>query len=292
METLGAEVRVKNGLVGLSGSASFGNSGVVNGGSVKSNIDGSYVSAGYTGNQGASSVYSDNGTGNGYDLGSLGITYPLISGIGADKYMDSSGVIWATQENFLDARSLNVPVATVTSATTSFTYGPDAYGNKVTFVKAGNKGVPPATLTLKGIIKVPAAFQLGSKDTIKTDGNGTIYCPGTMKIDGNLLPVDGKIFPTTTRIGLIAKQDLLLATGNGSAQLSLAGAFYAQGQVKSAKQNQIMGTLVGSYYDLGTNVPSIYQVPTLAKNLPPGMPGDKPYITLKLQSWRVRKMAN
>ena len=65
-----------------------------------------------------------------------------------------------------------------------------------------------------------------------------------------------------------------MASGNltvGSlSQLQLMGGFYAQGTVASSKQTTTMGTFVGSYFDMGTNVPDIYQVPTLADNLPLG----------------------
>jgi hypothetical protein len=68
----------------------------------------------------------------------------------------------------------------------------------------------------------------------------------------------------------------------------MAGAFYAQGTIRSAKQNQIAGTFVANFYDMGTNVPNIYQVPTLVHNMPPGMPGDKNYYTIRLHTWRER----
>jgi len=286
VETLFAELRVKNGLVGLSGSASVGVSGLVNGGSAKNTVDGTFVSAGFSGTKGDASVFSDNGTKTGYDVGNLGIKYPLISGIGAPAYKDVAGVTWATQEDYLNARSLTIPTMLVKSTTLAFSFGPDAYGNKVSFTPQTN--ALPAKLSITGIIKVGDGFQLGVKDSLTYSGSGTIFSPGNILIDGSLLPSAGLIFPTTTRIGFIAKKDLLLATGNGSAQLNLSGAFYAQGKVKSAKQNQVMGTFVGSYYDLGTNVPSIYQVPTLPKNMPPGMPGDEAYITLDIKSWRLR----
>jgi hypothetical protein len=45
---------------------------------------------------------------------------------------------------------------------------------------------------------------------------------------------------------------------------------------------------VANFYDMGTNVPNIYQVPSLPQNMPPAMPGDKNYYTLKVKSWRQR----
>ena len=47
-----------------------------------------------------------------------------------------------------------------------------------------------------------------------------------------------------------------------------------------------MGTFVSNYFDMGTNVPRIYQVPTLAANLPYGMIGAYPIFIYKKVSWR------
>ena len=73
----------------------------------------------------------------------------------------------------------------------------------------------------------------------------------------------------------------------GYQSLNGAGAWYAQRKMVSAKQNQFAGTYVADYFDMGTNVPSIYQVPTLATNLPPGMPGGKNAFTIaSVFSWK------
>ena len=79
-----------------------------------------------------------------------------------------------------------------------------------------------------------------------------------------------------------------LSTGSGDSQISMVGAFYAQGTITSEKQNQIAGSFVANYFDMGKNVPNIYQVPELSRNLPPGMPGSEPIVTLKIKSWRQR----
>src|SRR5262249_24901656 len=104
IETLGTEVRVKHGEISIGGSATIGTSATVDGGTSKNTIDGAFVSDGYTGNKGAFSVFSDNGTSNGYDLNSLGIEFPLIAGVGAPQYTDSYGNVWSTQETFLQNR--------------------------------------------------------------------------------------------------------------------------------------------------------------------------------------------
>lgn len=287
VEQLGTEVRAKHGRISINGSANIGEASDLNGGLAKGKIDGSYVSDGYTGNQGASQVFSDNGTSNTYDLGFLGIEFPFVNGLGAKTYKDSYGTVWETQEAFLEARSMTVSKTMITATTAAFSYGPDAYGNSISFTPKSSSA--PAKLTVNGIVRFANGLQLGgSKELINFDGNGTIYGRSDISISCSLLPVSGKLFPTQARIGLLAMGNLNLACGSGDAQLSLAGAFYAQGKVVSKKQNQVLGTFVSNYFDMGTNVPKIYQVPTLAYNLPPGMPGDNKYYTVKTKAWRER----
>ncbi len=82
----------------------------------------------------------------------------------------------------------------------------------------------------------------------------------------------------------------VMAGGNmvvgSTAQLTLMGAFYAQGTVSTCKQSNIAGTFVGTYFDMGTNVPSIFQVPILADNLPYGIIGAYPILAFTRVSWR------
>jgi len=77
VDTIGAELRVKHGKVGLSGSANAGSADVA-GNSVKETLDGVYVTDGYGGSSGSSAVHSDNGTSNPYDLGDT-IAFPSLS---------------------------------------------------------------------------------------------------------------------------------------------------------------------------------------------------------------------
>jgi len=286
VETLGTEMRSKHGQVSISGNATIGSNSVINGGLAKSTVDGMYINDGYTGNKGAASVYSDNGTSNTYDLGNLGITMPIIYGIGAQAYTDPNGTVWPSLDDYYQNNALLVNLPTVTSGTTAFSYGPDAKGNSVSFTPAN--GQQSAVLNVHGIIRIAGNLQLGSKDTITYQGSGTVYSEGNINIDGNVVPASGLTFPTTARVGFVARHNMNLATGNGSSQLTMAGAFYAQGTIVSAKQNNIAGTFVASYFDMGTNVPAIFQCPTLPYNMPPGMPGDKHYFSLKVNGWRER----
>lgn len=243
IESLSAEIRVKHGRISISGSASVGTSGVVDGGTSKASVDGSFVSDGYTGSAGSSAVFSDNGTANGYDIGALGIQFPLLSGIGAEAYVDSGGNTWTDHQSFLNARSLTVPISTVDNSTPAFSYGPDAYGNSISWtppVKSGSKIVSPGVLTTQGIVRISGDLTIGAKqEDIRYSGSGTVYATGFVFIHSNFLPATGKVFPTTTRVGVIAGRNIELATGSGDAQLKMAGAFYAQGKIISAKQNEI-----------------------------------------------------
>jgi len=284
LQTLSTEVRVKHGLVSLSGSSTIGQSGTVSG--MKTTVDGVYVNDGFTGTKGSSAVYSDNGTNNQYDLNNMNIQYPYISGYGAQTYTDSNGTSWSSQEAFLDANALNCPVTTIKATTAAFSYS-DSLGNSISFTPA--VGNVPATLTIYGIVRFNTdTLQIGAKDTINYQGKGTMYCDGNVNIDGNLLPLAGLTFPTSTTLGLIAKKNMNLASGNGSSQLSMCGAFYAQGSVYSAKQNNIAGTFVGNFFNMGNNVPAIYQVPSLPYNMPTGMPGDKGIYSVNIKAWRNR----
>ncbi len=287
VNTLGAEVRSEHGRISISGSASIGASGVIDGGLSKATVDGVYVNDGFTGTKGASSVFSDNGTSNAYDLSNINLDMPLLSGIGAQAYIDSGGTNWSNEGSYLSSAGvLSLPVNTITSTTTAFSYGPDAYGNSVSFTPMS--GGTAAKLTVNGIVRVTGNLQLGSKDTVTFAGKGTLYATGNVNIDGNFIPATGLVFPNTTTIGIMAAQNINLATGNGSSQLTLCGAFYAQDTIKSAKQNNVAGTFVANYFDMGTNVPSIYQVPSLTSHMPPGLPGNKNYYSIQLKSWRER----
>ena len=71
------------------------------------------------------------------------------------------------------------------------------------------------------------------------------------------------------------------------------GVFYAADQIVSAKQNVIAGTFVCKSFDMGTNVPKIYQTPSLADNLPPGLIASAPIIVVTgfaERSWQAKTL--
>jgi hypothetical protein len=236
------------------------------------------VSDGFGGTRGASSVYSDNGSTNRYDLGDGMVTFPTLT-----EPVVKDGVSYASYMDYLQATSLNI--AGPLNLTAGTAYGPvsDANGNSLSVDTAGN-----ITITGKVYVTGDINFNRGGgsgQDTFRYTGRGTFASTGSIQVHTNLLPTTG--FPMTDALGLIARRRMELATGFGDSQLTMAGAFYAQEQVVSSKQNNIAGTFVSSYYSM-TNVPSIFQVPSLLDNMPPGMPGDQRIMikTIRVESWR------
>ena len=89
-------------------------------------------------------------------------------------------------------------------------------------------------------------------------------------------------------LGLIAGNDLELANGAGESWIQVMAAMYAENKTSIKKQSRIAGAVVSTYFDLGTNVPRIFQAPNLSSNLPPGMPGANPmlFVTqVQLTNW-------
>lgn len=275
VESLSAKLRVKHGRVDISGSATVGDPDVPGGAPpVKETLNGCYVNDGYGGNKGTASVYSDNGSSRRYDLGENTVRFPALT----DPYVDSGGVQWASYQQYLRAN------ATVVSGDLNITPG-------TAFTISGAKGSismdASGNLTVSGIVYVEGDinFNRSTNETVVYSGAGTLVSTQSIYVHTNLVP--RTCFPTTDRIGLIARRNLELATGNGDSQLTLTGAFYAQQSVISKKQSEIAGTMVASYYAM-QNVPHLFQVPELVNNLPPGMPGADPIwvVVVDIISWR------
>ncbi len=279
VQSLNSEVRVKHGKLDLSGTATAGQANQT-GNTVKETLDGVYCSDGYGGNKGASGINSDNGTTNPYDLGDR-LKFPSL----ADPYRDpATGVQYAHMEDFLDAKSLVITETAIGPTTPSFSHS-DGIGNSISWDTVTD------TLTINGIVRVDGNLDLSDKASIiYYAGKGTLFSKGSVSVHGSIMPstrfcvkADGT--PGDV-MGVIAKMDINFATGSGESQLSGAGAWYAQRKIVSAKQNKFAGTYVSDYFDMGTNVPSIYQVPLLAQNMPPGMPGGEGVWTAQTLSWR------
>lgn len=273
VETLNAELRVKHGKVNLSGNANAGEPNNT-GNTLKETLNGVYVSDGYGGNKGASSVHSDNGTANKYDMGDR-VPFPSLF----DSYTNpTTGATYSTYANYLRSRAMVVSITKLDGTVPSFAMSDGS--NSISW-NASTK-----VLSINGIVRINGDLDLARKnEAIAYQGRGTFFVEGTIRVHSTVLPVN--TFPTVDALGCIAGQDIEFATGSGEAQLSGAGAWYAQRKIKSAKQNQFAGTYVANYFDMGTNVPNIYQVPSLSRNLPPGMPGgDACFASVQVVSWK------
>jgi hypothetical protein len=158
-----------------------------------------------------------------------------------------------------------------------------------TFAFSANATTKTANLTMSGMIEIDGDLVIGEKNKlehvnydgratlyVRGDGTGTVEdgtANGNITVHSDLLPVG--TFPTDDVIGLVARNNMTLAEA-GDANLKLAGAFYAGNEIVSSKQNEVAGTFVSNYFNMGGQVPKIFQVPILVTNLPPGMIGAYP----------------
>jgi hypothetical protein len=321
--TLEAKLRAKAGLVGMSGNSEIGEPQVA-GNNYKETMDGLFVTSGWTGNSvtddgdrgDPSSAFSDNGWDETYDLGDK-VPFPLLTDDWRDadtgaKVQDPGTGTWYTHQDYFN----QVLVASPTNPSDG-TYT----GNIVLNVKTSKfywnattgqvlNGSLPATMpaatddyiwfdsatdTMKmnGQIRINGNLTFtgqGGDRTVNYSGRAALLVYGDVTIDTNLITCNNGVktntansFPVNNIIGIMASNNMLVGS---TAQLDIMGAFYAQNKITSAKQTNVMGTFVSNYFDMGTNVPNIYQVPALADNLPLGMIGNYPILAISQVSWR------
>ncbi|NLV41639.1 MAG: hypothetical protein GXY15_10485 [Candidatus Hydrogenedentes bacterium] len=324
VETLDAALRVRRGLVSLSGNSEIGERNN-DGNSVKELMDGTFNTDGWAGNavipdggRGIpQSVWSDNGFNNTYDLGTR-MSLPLLD----DDWRETDGSrvmnpytgTWYTHSEYFSEVLLADPTARTdgmynknmlidTGANAAF-YWNATTGQELTGA-AAVAAVPganddyisfnPVTNVLKinGQIRINGDLEFtgkGNDTTINYSGRGAILTYGDVTIDTNLLtcnngnPADTALsYPVRNVLGVMCSQDMMVGS---KAQLDIMGAFYAEGQIKTMKQTNVIGTFVSNYFDMGSQVPNIYQVPELSRNLPYGMIGNYPIMDLSMVSWR------
>lgn len=315
--TLNANLRVRRGLVGMSGNSEIGQPNVVGNG-IKETMDGVYVTDGYTGTSviddggrgDPKKLYSDNGWDESYDLGDR-VPLPLLQ----DQYRSpTTGALiqdpgrgdWYTHENYFDEVLVGDPANPtdgiyngdiVINAAQDFYYNasrpadPDPAHKQPTddyilFNAATNRMEVNGQLSVNGSLTITRGG--GNDKTISYCGRAAILVHGNVVLNTDLLSVNanGTIansFPANNCLGIMASGDM---TVGSISQLTLMGAFYAQGRIICSKQTQVAGSFVSNYFDMGTNVPSIYQVPSLADNLPIGMVGAYPIVAFSTISWR------
>lgn len=163
-------------------------------------------------------------------------------------------------------------------------------GDDYLYYKASSK-----VLEINGQIEIDGDFEIvpgngSSGRIVYYTGRAALLVRGDVILNTSLLSCnDGNpnnyalSFPERNCLGIMAGGSLTLGT---NAQLEYLGAFYAQGQISSAKQTVVMGTFVSNFFDMGNQVPDIYQVPALSTNLPLGMIGNWPVFVVDQLSWR------
>ena len=281
VESLDAKLRVKNGLVGMSGNSEVGEPHQT-GNDFKETMDGVFVTDGWTGNDldvngDPQSVWSDNGWDSGYDLGN-NITFPTFT--------DDGGTDYLAYYLELDAGLQNVYSGdmTIQPGGGNF-YWNATTGTEVEEGTPGDGSMPlqadlgtddfyvwfddaTDTLIINGRIPVDGDIHLvagsgNSNKLIDYEGAGSLLAfnggsgGGDIEISASLKTTG---FPGNV-IGIMAEGNLRLGT---LSQLEIMGGFYAQGTISANKQTTILGTIVGGFFDMGGQVPDIYQVPALS----------------------------
>lgn len=310
VETLNANVRVKNGLVGMDGSSEIGSADTT-GNSVKETMDGTFVNDGWTGNSviddgdrgDPENVYSDNGWDEGYDLGDR-VSLPVLSDDYIDPLTGSNVLNPLTMSNYTHQEYFSSQLTgTPFIGDMTIDAGTDFYYNAsrpldldpanrlpgddfILFDAATN------VMEINGQVQVTGNLEItrgnGNDKTIHYTGRAALLVHGDVTLDTDLLAQNGNgttanSFPADNILGIMAGDEMFVGT---LSQLELMGAFYAQNRIRTEKQSTIIGTFVSNFFDMGTNVPNIYQVPTLADNLPTGMIGMFPIIVYDYVSWR------
>jgi len=271
VESLEAEVRIQHGKISLSGGACVGEPDVPGNG-VKETMDGVYVTDGYAGDS-EQSVYSDNGTNNPYDLlEELVVSFPRLSDPyeGYPSYLDylrANALVISDSQQLNQMRNID--------ATSVFDYS-DSNGQ----IKMDGNGL----LTIRGIVVVEGDVEFdkaGSEKIIEYTGTGTLVSATNVGINCNLITSGFSTFPKDDILGVMAADTLTFST----AQINVMGIFYAENKGFCEKQTSIAGAVCSSYLDMGNNVPSIYQVPEIVENLPPGMIGGTRVWALRRLTW-------
>lgn len=309
IDTLNATLRVKNGLVGMSGNSEVGEQHMA-GNSFKETMDGVYVTDGWTGTSvdadgNPDNVFSDNGWDNEYDLGDM-VAFPKYDNDGERNHLDY----------YLEVDTdVSVGFQQVYTGDMTIQSGGDSYywnattGVEVVNEAPGDEGMPlqadlnpdeyyvwfdgdTNTMVVNGRIAVDGDISFlsgsGQNKIINYEGKGTLLAfegpgggGGNVEISVSLM---ADVFPDNL-IGVMAENAMDLGV---SAQIEIMGAFYSEDTVNVDRQTNIIGTIVGQYFNMGSQVPSIYQVPAFPDAFTANMRmiGSDPILMLFPVSWR------
>ncbi len=271
VDSLGASLRVKRGQVGLSGGSTAGNpDDTAN--ALKETLDGAYVSDGYTGNVGAPAVHADNGRSAPYDLESI-MDFPRLT----DMYDATHTYLDHLRNNALVISDpVDLAVFSKLTPESSFKYV-DPWGRgSISLDGAGN-------LQIDGIVYIMGDLNTAKSknlDLINYTGTGSIVVEGDVVVATTFVTPGLASYPQNN-IAIMTPKNITFAT----ADTDVCGIFYAENTITCLKQTDIAGALAAPFVDMGAQVPSIFYVPDIQKNLPPGLIGSAPVWRMKVVKW-------
>lgn len=196
-----------------------------------------------------------------YDAGS--ISFPGLEDPSIDP---ATGNLYASHSDYLDAVAMEVDIGEISVDVDDFYFSDGS--NSIRWNEEH------AVLSINGIVKIDGDLRLGRDHGasisrgLRYAGTGTLYATGDIEIDGDVVPRSRYI--ADDNLGLIAGNRILI---DRTAQINVFGALFANQTIRITKQTDIAGAVVSKFFDMGNNVPAVFQVPSLATNLPPGMPG-------------------
>lgn len=72
----------------------------------------------------------------------------------------------------------------------------------------------------------------------------------------------------------------------GTSQEDVMGLFYAENEISTNMQTDLLGTIITNLFDITNQVPSIFQVPDVLEHLPPGLIADEMVWYANIVSWQ------
>ncbi len=149
-------------------------------------------------------------------------------------------------------------------------------------VTGGNSSNTEITYKGRGVL-----FAEGKKNSSGLGLTGTAAAGGNITLGVDFLPASGtsakqdargkrvadatfaNSYPATAVVGLVARN----RTASTGAQKRFTVAMYSQERVDIEKQTLVAGAIVTKTFDVGSQVPTVLYVPTLAERIPSVMPG-------------------
>ncbi len=320
--TLDATLRVKQGQVSISGSSQVGQSSSCTGG--KCPMDGVYVTDGITGSAGCSSVWSDNGCLNSYDLGNK-VKFPHLKNSAQSGGRDPGTPTVEQDFNFGSfslVSALILPNSLTSVCDLYAGAGPPPRTGAGSFKSFDSVNLiswdnPTSTLLVSGKISLESVTCPNYNDTgpggdgsqptlligqsgtpITYSQRGTIFVGtdtnhgGTypnITVLSELVPRDDpgtNDFPANHALGLITGRQIVVGDVGGGDRVY--GAFYAEWRIRIKRADRYVGGFLASTFDV-SNVPEFYQVPALSDNVPPGIPAGPPLWIFSIRDiWEVQ----